>query len=141
MLTSSEKAQTIEFVKNKPIEIVYIFGSQATGEIKPLSDFDFAVLFAEQISSSKRFDLKLELIIFLSKLLKTDKVDVVDLNSAPLTFRYSAIKPRRDIYTRSKTKRDEFELKTFQEFLDRVYYIKRHTKASLATIANEGLTK
>ena len=139
MITSLNKAQIIDFVKNKPIEVVYIFGSQATGKIKPLSDYDFAVLFDESISSSKRFDLKLELIVFLSKLLKTDKVDVVSLNKAPLAFRYSAITPRLDIYTRSKTKRNEFELKTFQEFLDRVYYIKRHTRVSLAKIAQEGL--
>jgi len=46
-----------------------------------------------------------------------------------------------DIYTRSKIKRDEFEVKTFQKFFDRVYYIKRHTKVSLATIAREGLNK
>jgi len=139
MLTNSQKAQIIEFAKNKPVEVVYVFGSQATGEVKPLSDYDFAVLFDEQISSSVRFDLKLDLITFLSKLLKTDKVDVVDLNSAPISFRYSAIKPRMDIYTRSKIKRDEFELKTFQEFLDRVYYIKRHTQENLKLFAKYGL--
>ncbi|MEK7534052.1 MAG: nucleotidyltransferase domain-containing protein [Patescibacteria group bacterium] len=139
MLTSSEKAQIIEFVKSKPIEVVYIFGSQATGKVMPLSDYDFAVLFDESISAHERFELKLDFIAFLSKLLKTDKVDVVDLNSAPLPFRYSAIKPRMDIYTRSKTKRDEFELKTFREFLDRVYYIKRHTQESLRLFAKHGL--
>ena len=141
MLTNSQKSQIIEFVKNKLLEVVYVFGSQATGEVKPLSDYDFAVLFDDQISSSVRFDLKLEIITFLSKLLKTDKIDVVDLNSAPISFRYSAIKPRMDIYTRSKIKRDEFELKTFQEFFDRAYYMKRHTKVSLTTIASEGLGK
>lgn len=139
MITNNEKAQIIEFAKNKPIEVVYIFGSHATGEVKPLSDYDFAVLFDESISSSERFYLKLELINFFSRLFKTDKVDVVDLNAAPIHFRYSAIVPRMDVYTRSKIKRNDFELKTFQIFLDRVYYMKRHANASLATIAQEGL--
>lgn len=139
MITNSEKARIIEFAKNKPFEVVYVFGSQATGEVKPLSDYDFAVLFDESISSHERFDLKLEFIIFLSKLFKTDKVDVVDLNTAPIPFRYSAIAPRMDIYTRSKIKRNDFELKTFQIFLDRAYYMKRHANTSLATIAQEGL--
>lgn len=139
MITNSEKAQIIEFAKNKPIEVVYIFGSQATGEVKPLSDYDFAVLFDESMSSHERFDLKLELIVFLSKLFKTDKVDVVDLNAAPSPFRYSAIVPRMDIYTRSKIKRNDFELKTFREFLDRIYYIKRHTREGLKLFARYGL--
>ena len=141
MLTNSKKAQIIEFVKNKPVEVVYVFGSHADGRVSPLSDYDFAVLFDEQISSSERFDLKLDLITFLSRLLKTDKVDVVDLNTAPIAFRYSAIKPRMDIYIRSKIKRNEFELKTLQEFLDRVYYIKRHTRESLKLFAKYGLQR
>lgn len=124
MLTNSEKAQVIEFVKSKPIEVVYIFGSHATGEVKPLSDYDFAVLFDEAISSHERFDFKLELISFFSRLLKTDKVDVVDLNTASSAVRYSAIKPRMDIFTRSESIRCDFEHKTFQMYFDRLEHLR-----------------
>jgi len=49
--------------------VIYVFGSQTTGEVKSLSDYDFAVLFDEEISRRERFDLKLELINFFSRLL------------------------------------------------------------------------
>jgi len=124
MLTDREKTQIIEFVKNKPVEVVYVFGSQVTGEVKPLSDYDFAALFDEQISSSERFDLKLEFITFLSKLLKTDKVDVVDLNTVSPAIRYSVIKPRMDIFTRSEPIRCDFEHKTLQKYFDRLERLK-----------------
>lgn len=138
MLASDKIKQIIEFVKDKPIEVIYLFGSQAKGEVKPLSDYDFAVLFDTALLSSERFDLKLELIVFLTHLFSTDKVDVVDLNSAPVAFQYEAIKPRMDIYTRSRIKRDEFEFKTMQEFFDRIYYIKRQTAQVLNRIARNG---
>lgn len=139
MITNDEVKQIIEFAKNKPIEVIYLFGSRAKGEMKPLSDYDFAVLFDDSINSSERFDLKLELIVFFSHLFATDSVDVLDLNSAPVAFRYEAIQPRADIYTKSKIKRDEFEFKTVKEFLDRVYYIKRHTQQGLKFFAEHGL--
>jgi predicted nucleotidyltransferase len=120
MLTNSEKTQIIEFAKDKPIEVVYIFGSHATGNIKPLSDYDFAVLFDEKISSRERFDLKLELIAFLSKLFKTDKVDVVDINTASPAFCYFVIKFRMDIYTRLESIRCDFEIKNIREHFDRL---------------------
>lgn len=124
MLTNNEKAQIIEFVRNKPIEVVYIFGSHATGEVKPLSDYDFAILFNESISAHERFDLKLEFIIFLSKLFKTDKVDVVDLSTASPAVRYFAIKPRMDIFTQSESIRCGFEHKTLQVYFDRSEHLR-----------------
>lgn len=138
MLTDRQKKQIIKFVKNKPIEVVYLFGSQAKNEVKPLSDYDFAVLFDKSASSGERFDLKLELINFLSGLFKTGSVDVVDLNSAPINFRYEAIAPRMDIYTKSEAVRIDFEHRTIQEFFDRLYYIKRQTALGLKKFAEQG---
>ena len=139
MITNEQKQTIIEYVKKLPIEVIYLFGSHATNEVKPLSDYDFGILFDEKVSKSERFDLKLDIMGFLSHIFKTDNVDVVDLNSAPPAFRYEAMKPRCDIYSRLESKRVEFEFKAMQEHLDRLYFIKRHTRIGLAIIAREGI--
>lgn len=141
MLTNEQKAKITEFAKSRPIELVYLFGSQARGEGKTLSDYDFAILFSNSLDSTKRFELKLEAMTFLAGLLNTDSVDVVDLNSAPPAFRYEAMAPRKVVYAKSEDTRVDFERQAMAEYFDRLYYIKRHTKDSLATIAQEGLTR
>ena len=139
MLTDDQKHRIIQYVQNKPIELVYLFGSQATGRAGPLSDYDFAVLFNDELNASQRFDAKLDLISELLGIVKTDHVDVVDLNVAPNGFCYSAIFPKEELFVRSKEIMSEFEFQTLSETFDREYYVKRHTKESLKIIALEGL--
>lgn len=141
MLTGEQKAKIAEFAKSRPVELIYLFGSQARGEGNPLSDYDFAILFSNLSDPKKRFEFKLEAITFLAGLLHTDSVDVVDLNSAPPTFRYEAVVPRKVVYARSENARVNFEYKAMADYFDRLYYIKRHTKESLATIEQEGLAR
>lgn len=139
MLKPRQKKQIVELADSRPIELIYLFGSQANGQLTPLSDFDFAILSEESLSSPQRSQLKLEMIALLTRLLSTDKVDILDLNSSPPTLRFAAISPRQNIFARSEAMRTDFEHKTMQDYLDRVYYINRHTAHSLATIAREGL--
>lgn len=139
MLTKTQKQKIKKYFARQPVDLVYLFGSQATGRIAPLSDFDFAVLFNKKVDKSERFDLKLKYMGDLGSILKTDKVEILDLNEAPLYFRYSAIAPRADLVVKSEAKRIDFEHKTMSEYFDRLYYLKRHTKYSLENIAERGL--
>ena len=67
------------FNKFSQVKLVYLFGSQATSKTGPLSDFDFAIYLDER-NKKKMFDLKFELNDKISRLLKTDKIDIVILN-------------------------------------------------------------
>lgn len=138
MLMQKQLDQIKEYFTTQPVDVVYLFGSQATGKATPLSDFDFAVLFKENISQGKRFDLKLKYMGDLGIILRTDTVEILDLNQAPLYFRYSAIAPRIDLVVKNEPERIDFEQKTMSEYFDRLYYLKRHTKISLANIAERG---
>lgn len=141
MLTEDQKQKIGKFVADKPVELVYLFGSRATGEVGPMSDYDFAVLFSEKLDSQERFNLKLQVMGFLTTLLKTDKVDVVDLLSAPVALCYNAVLPRGEIFVRSHDRLVDFETKITLKYFDRQKYIKAHTSASLSAFAERGFAK
>jgi predicted nucleotidyltransferase len=138
-MKKSQRLKLKKYFQTQPVELVYLFGSQAEGRTTPLSDYDFAVLFKENLSSSKRFERKLRYITDLGKILSTDKVEILDLNSAPPNFRFAAFAPRQEIYVKDEEKRVDFEFQTMEEFFDRLYYLRRHALVSLAKIAKEGL--
>ena len=90
-----------EFPAVKP---VYFFGSKATGEGGPLSDYDLAFYLNEK-NEKKIFEIKLKLMDKISRLLKTDKIDVVILNTAESPeIKYNIIKEGKLIYEKEPFK-------------------------------------
>ncbi len=80
------------------IKLVYLFGSRARKEEGALSDYDFA-MYIEEVDSEKIFDIKLKLFAKMSKLLKTDSIDILILNSScPPELKYFAITEGISIY-------------------------------------------
>lgn len=69
------------FKKIPEIKLAYLFGSRAHEKAGPLSDYDFAIYVGTK-SKKKAYEIKLSLMDQLSRLLKSDKIDVVILNSA-----------------------------------------------------------
>ena len=65
------------------VRVAYLFGSYAKGKVGPLSDVNIAVLL-DGLDKQESFDLRLRLINGISSILKTDKLDVVVMNNAPL---------------------------------------------------------
>jgi len=61
------------------IKLGYLFGSRVSGRINENSDFDFA-FYLDCRDSAKRLDIRLSLINLISRLLKTDKIDVIIIN-------------------------------------------------------------
>jgi len=67
------------FHKYPEIKLVYFFGSRAKRSCGPLSDYDFAVYFGD-IKNNRMFAIKLNLIAQISRILKSDRIDLVILN-------------------------------------------------------------
>lgn len=67
------------FQRYPEIKLVYFFGSRAKRSCGPLSDYDFTVYFGE-IKDNRMFSIKLDLIAQISRILKSDRVDIVILN-------------------------------------------------------------
>ena len=77
---------------------MYFLGSRATGVAGPLSDYDFAFYINER-NKKKLFDIKFILMHKISRLLKTDNVDVVILNlTESPELKYNIIKEGELIY-------------------------------------------
>lgn len=123
------------FEKFSPIKLVYFFGSMASGQAGPLSDYDFAVYFDLQKNSDKdkemMFDIKFKLMDQLSRALKTDKVDVAILNlTEEPEFKYNVIKDGKLIYDQEPF-RVLIEPKILNEYFDFRYFMQKYnlTKA------------
>lgn len=99
------------------IKLVYFFGSRARGDAGPTSDYDFAVYLDEK-NEKKLFEVKIYLMNKIGKMLKTDKVDVVILNSAESSeLKYNIIKEGNLIYEKKPFK-VLIEPKIMNEYFD-----------------------
>lgn len=135
------KIQFKQLARKYNINTIYLFGSQATGKIHPKSDYDFAAQFSEAVKPNQYFDLKLELMHEISKLMKSDKVDVVILNEkkTPLALKFRIIKEGKILYVDDDIIRSRMEHRIMSYYLDRQYYFKRHIDMSLKNIAAQGI--
>ena len=131
------KKQLYNYFKNQPVDLAYLFGSQASEKAKPLSDIDFAVLFRKNLTDQERFTLKIKILGDLSEILKTDKIDLVDLRTAPPFLQFEVIRKRNEIFVRNENARINFETKVLFNFFDRQYFVNRHIRIGIDDLKKE----
>ena len=115
-----------KIIKGLSVSSAYIFGSRASGKSGPLSDYDVAVLFDEKISPRRYFGLKLKLIGEFSVFFKSDKIDLVILNNAPLILAMNVISHGKILFDKDKKYRTAFETYKMSLYFDRLPYEERH---------------
>lgn len=98
------------------IQMVYFFGSAATGFDTPLSDIDIAYLDDNSVSP---FDLEPK----IEKILLTlhpnwQRIDMARLNTAPIAIQYRVVRDGQLIYTVSDNIRASFEERVINQYLD-----------------------
>ena len=109
-----KKAQQI-LEENENILFAYLFGSIARGEHSALSDIDIAVYLHENT------DLTAEKLKLLGELLDnmgTDYIDLVILNTAPLSLAARILKSREILVDRSPFTRHRYESLVMREYFD-----------------------
>ncbi|MCX7950850.1 MAG: nucleotidyltransferase domain-containing protein [Clostridiales bacterium] len=99
------------------IEVVYLFGSAYTKKINPLSDVDIAVLINDEYSEMID-EIEEEVYQDVVKCLKTDEIDLICLNKAPLSIQYGVIKNKQILYYYDKSKVVDYETKVITNYLD-----------------------
>ena len=125
--------------KQERVKLAYLFGSVAEGKEGKLSDVDIAVFLDESLSKKERFNLQLKLMSEMSSILKTDKVDLIVMNDAPLSLNYEIIKANHPLLVRDKGEKIDFEHGILSRYLDRRYYEKRWAAEFLKKVAERGI--
>lgn len=97
------------------IVFAYLFGGLASGRQRPLSDVDIAVYLD---SCDDKAEVKLDIIGSLSDTLKTDEIDLVILNDAPISLVGRILRMKRLIVDKQPFLRHKFESLALREFFD-----------------------
>lgn len=118
-----------------PVDIVYLYGSFASGRKDSLSDYDLGILFSEELAEKKRFDLRLQLFGNIAKRISTveDNIDVVDLAEVPLLLQFNVICGKL-IYNRNEKRRIAFESYVMARYHDEHYYYDRYLRETIKKI-------
>jgi len=103
------------FEKESRAVFAYIFGGLASGRQHPLSDVDIAVYLDSDVNN---VEAKLDIIGALSDALKTDEIDLVVLNHAPISLVGRVLMKKKIITDKRPFLRHSFESLALREFFD-----------------------
>ena len=104
--------------RQHPVQLAYLFGSQATGCTHAESDVDIAVLLAASLTADERFTVRLMLIGALSHLFGTDHVDVVVLNESSPLLAYEVLRNGVLLYCSDDNTRVDFQVRALCAYED-----------------------
>lgn len=143
-MTSSEAIEKypklqdlIEYCENSTsIKFLYLFGSVATGKENSMSDIDLAVM-VDKSKIDNQTEFRLNLISDFMRILNRIDIDLVFLDTASLSLRYSVLEEGVLIFERDEYARKVFSFETVRDYLDFEPLAQVHKKA-LWQLAKEG---
>ncbi len=138
-LAAQDRKITEYLTSQEQVKLAYRFGSLVAGRAGALSDVDLGVLLDESLSKHERFKLHLKLLDDLTSILKTDRIDLIIMNDAPLSLTYEIIKSNYPLLVRDRSEKIALEHGILTRYLDRRYYEQRWTAAYLKRVAEGGL--
>lgn len=122
------------------IRCVFLFGSAATGSLKPLSDIDLAVLLTNTLNKEERVQKQLDLFDICNTVFKTDEIDLIILNDAPPRFVHHILKTGKLLFAIDKNEFVEFRERVTREYLDFKYFRDSFEQAFMKGIGYGGRT-
>lgn len=138
-ITRVQQKQIKKLTKKYPIKVIYIFGSQVTGKIGPLSDYDFAVILDKKVDPDKYYHLNIKILCDFNSIMHSDRVDVVILNRTNSILAMKIISDGLILISTDEIQRIAFEAKTIAHYQDRSYYEERYNKAMFRQIILRGV--
>ncbi|NLK00284.1 MAG: nucleotidyltransferase domain-containing protein [Clostridia bacterium] len=120
------------FKKRKEVAGVFLFGSYGTEYETKFSDIDLGVVFLPEMKIGLTEELDLD--AYLSLELGTDKLDVVNLNKAPIQLRFNAISQGELIYEADFIATRDFIEETINLYQASAYHMRKFREERLLAI-------
>lgn len=117
------------------IELAYWFGSRAQGKGTPLSDWDFAVKYNQEMTWKQQLNIR----SIIGDCLETDDVDLVDWDQAPLALRYSIVQEGVLLVSRDESLRVDLETETRSRYWDFEPYLREYQESFFRRVVERGL--
>lgn len=122
----------------RDVTAAYLFGSYARGTGRECSDIDVAVLFAGSEDKLRRFDRRLEIIMDLERV-TGKKVDVIDIQAAPLLLQHQILKDGILLVDKDSRYRVAFEVWSRRTYFDLQPLLERRNKKFIAKVLERGI--
>lgn len=106
------------------ILIAYLFGSRMTKKDHPFSDIDIAIYTSNDFTWQDYYLLYGE----LTKRLRSDRLDLVWLNTSDSILSFDVIKNGKVIFYSDVDILNDFELKAKKRYYDYVLYLNKHRR-------------
>ncbi len=110
-------AKLKEFASDRTdIVAVYLYGSQVSGQARPDSDVDLALLMRPE--GRDLFDLELRLDSEIATRLSGYEIEVLVLNRAPVSMQFEAVSTGRLLFSADEAFRTEWEVSMLSRYWD-----------------------
>ena len=103
------------FAGEENISLAYLFGSQVTGKVGPMSDYDFGILVT---LGADLASLRARVLHKIIMALGTEAVDLVILNQSPLDLAHAIMAGGSVLYQRDMATRVEYEAQVMSRYGD-----------------------
>jgi len=124
---------------DEPVQLAYLYGSEAAGLPTPLSDVDVALVAGQALRPLGRLKLILRLQVALADCCDIPNADVRLIDEAPLVFRGRVLTDGILVYARDEAFRVEFETRTRMLYFDYLPIHREMQKAFFQDIRERGL--
>jgi predicted nucleotidyltransferase len=104
--------------KKREIQAAYVFGSVASGRVRPGSDVDIAVLLNPKSARLGSLRYRLQLAAEIANAIGRSDVDLVILNDASPVLAHQVLSKGKLAFERSARARIEFQVRTVNTYLD-----------------------
>ena len=113
---------------------VYLYGSHAEGRANALSDMDIGVLARDGLARERLWEIEDALAADLGRALRTDNLDLIVLNLAPLRIQYEVITRGEVLYSADDGARADFESYSLRRYWDFKKYLEEYDRCFVTRI-------